>query len=77
MCGGFQRDNLGGNWAAWTVGSTITYTAGFKVSPQNKAQVFNGGVSTTTDEFTYVVLDAAVALAAGAAAVSAVNSMLF
>ena len=76
VCAGFKQHKLT-EFADWTVGSTISYTGGFKINQPNTAQVFSNGVSSTTTTFTYTVVDAAIALTVSAAAMSGLSSVLF
>jgi len=80
VCAGFNVDSDDSAWwKAFAVGDVITYTTGFKFVTNSKgSSAWKGGISTKqTEEFTYTVLDSAVALTLGAAAVSSVTANLF
>ena len=80
VCAGFVVDSDDSDWwKAFAVGDVVTYTTGFKFTTNAAgALAWKSGISTKqNEEFTYTVLDSAVALTLGAAAISSVTANLF
>jgi len=80
VCGGFNVDSDDSAWwKSFAVGDVLSYTSGFRFTTKDtKATIWKSGSSTAqAADFTYTVLDSAVALTLGAAAVSSVTANFF